>query len=115
MERHGLVLRLKPGARAEYERLHAAVWPGVLATIERCGLRNYSIFVKTLDDGRDWLFAYFEYVGDDFAADLARMAADETTRRWWAVCEPLQEPIAARADGEWWARMQEVFHHDGPR
>jgi L-rhamnose mutarotase len=112
MERHGLVLRLRPGARVEYERLHAAVWPEVLGTISRCGIRNYSIFVKELDDGRDWLFACFEYHGDDFEADARRMAADPATRRWWDVCEPLQEPIAARAPGEWWARMREVFHHD---
>ncbi len=112
VERHGLVLRLKPGARAEYERLHAAVWPAVLATITRAGIRNYSIFVRELDDGHDALFAYFEYHGADFAADMARMAEDPATQRWWSVCEPLQAPIATRAPGEWWARMQEVFHQD---
>ncbi|MBI5361675.1 MAG: L-rhamnose mutarotase [Planctomycetes bacterium] len=112
MERHGLVLRLKPGARAEYERLHAAVWPEVLATITRSGIQNYSIFVKELDDGREHLFAYFEYHGNDFAADMAHMAADPATQRWWSVCAPLQDPIETRASGEWWARMREVFHHD---
>lgn len=112
MSRHGLVLRLRPGARVEYERLHAAVWPGVLAAITAAGIRNYSIFVKELDDGREYLFAYFEHAGDDFAADMTRLAADPTTRRWWDVCEPLQEPIGTRASCEWWARMREVFHQD---
>lgn len=108
--RYGLVLRLKPDRVDEYVRLHAAVWPGVLGTIASCNLRNYSIFMKQLDDGRHYLFAYFEYTGSDFAADMARMAADPTTQRWWACCEPCQEPLATRAPGEWWASMQEVFH-----
>ena len=112
MKRHGMVLRLAPDKLDEYTRLHAAVWPEVLATIERCHVRNYSIFLRQLDDGRHYLFSYFEYVGDDYAADMARMAADPTTQRWWACCEPCQEPLATRAPGEWWADMQEVFHHD---
>ncbi|MCB0110505.1 MAG: L-rhamnose mutarotase, partial [Caldilineaceae bacterium] len=58
------------------------------------------------------LFAYFEYIGDDFAADMAKMAADPTTQEWWQVCTPLQDPLPTRAEGEWWATMDEVFHTD---
>ena len=63
-----------------------------------------------MDDGRHYLFSYFEYVGQDFAADMARMAADATTQKWWAHCKRCQEPLATRADGQWWAYMEEVFH-----
>jgi L-rhamnose mutarotase len=107
--RHGFVIRLRPGMRAEYERLHAAVWPEVLATITACGIRNYSIFARRLDDGRDYLFATYEYHGEDFAADQRRMAADPATQRWWRMTEPLQESVGS--EGEWWAPMEEVFHH----
>ncbi|HCW65854.1 MAG TPA: L-rhamnose mutarotase, partial [Thalassospira lucentensis] len=58
------------------------------------------------------LFAYFEYVGTDFDADMAKMAADPETQRWWSFCEPLQRPLESRNEGEWWAEMEEVFHHD---
>jgi L-rhamnose mutarotase len=58
------------------------------------------------------LFAYFEYHGDDFDADMAKMAADPTTQKWWDVMKPMQQPVAARAEGEWWANMEEVFHTD---
>jgi L-rhamnose mutarotase len=109
MERRGLVIRLREGKREEYERIHEAVWPEVLATIEACGIRNYSIFLKRLDDGRDYLFATYEYVGTDFAADQEKMAADPATQRWWKLTDPMQEPIAAREKGEWWAAMREVF------
>ncbi len=105
--RFGLVLRVKPGCLEEYRRHHAAVWPGVLERITRCRIANYSIFHR---DG--WLFSYFEYGGDDFEADMRLMAADPETRRWWAIMEPLQDPLPDRAPGEWWARMEEVFHHD---
>jgi len=108
MKRYGQVLRLKPGALEEYSRLHSDVWPEVLAKIADCNIRNYSIYHK---DG--YLFAYFEYHGTDFAADMARMAADPSTRRWWSVCEPLQDPLPTRSEGEWWANMEELFHFDG--
>jgi L-rhamnose mutarotase len=111
VDRRGFVVRLREGARDEYVRLHEAVWPEVLATIEACGIRNYSIFLKQLDDGRDYLFATYEYVGKDFAADQRKMAADPATQRWWKLTDPLQEPIEAREKGEWWASMREVFHH----
>jgi L-rhamnose mutarotase len=25
---------------------------------------------------------------------------------------PCQQPLATRKEGEWWAMMDEVFHHD---
>ena len=75
-----MVTGLKPESVEEYKRLHAAVWPEVLATITACNIRNYSIFVRTLDDGRPYLFGYFEYHGADYAADMAKMAADPATQ-----------------------------------
>jgi L-rhamnose mutarotase len=107
-----MVLRLRHDKVDEYVRLHAAVWPDVLATISACHIRNYTIFLELLDDGRHYLFSYFEYHGSDFAADMRKMGADAATRKWWSVCEPCQDPIETRAAGEWWAQMTEVFHHE---
>lgn len=107
MKRYGSVIRVRPEKLEEYKKLHAEVWPGVRRMIAECGLRNYSIYSK---DG--FLFSYYEYVGDDYAADMAKMAADPETQRWWAVCEPCQQPLDTRAEGEWWASMEEVFHQD---
>lgn len=109
MIRHGQLIGIGPEAIAEYKRLHAEAWPGVLAKITECNIRNYSIFLK---EPENLLFAYFEYVGEDFAADMARMAADPETQRWWELCKPLQRPLDTRAEGEWWAELEEVFHHD---
>ena len=107
MKRHGSVLRIKPDNLEEYKAYHADVWPEVLKTIRECNIRNYSIYHK-----EGYLFSYFEYVGDDFEADMAKMAADPKTQEWWAIMEPMQEPLETRAEGEWWAEMEEVFHTD---
>ena len=108
MKRYGQVIGVKPERLAEYVEVHANVWPEVLAMIEACNMRNYSIFL--LRDNT--LFAYFEYVGDDFEGDMAKMAADPKTQEWWGVCMPMQEPLEDRAEGEWWHTLKEVFHTD---
>ena len=112
MQRHGMVVGIREEKIAEYKALHAAVWPEVLQMISACGLRNYSIFLRRMPDGKHYLFSYFEYAGGDFAGDMAKMAADPTTQRWWAVCMPCQEPLPDREAGAWWADMAEVFHWD---
>ncbi len=107
MKRFGQTILLKPEGADEYVRLHAATWPGVLAKIKDCNISNYSIFRKDYT-----LFAYFEYTGSNFDADMARMAEDPETQRWWDTVKPLMQPIETRSAGEFWADMTEIFHLD---
>lgn len=107
MKRYGMVIRLRPEHEDAYRLAHSAVPSDVLQTIRECNIENYSIFLH-----HSVLFGYFEYVGSDFSADMARMAADPATQRWWEVMEPMQEPFPDRAPGEWWSPMDEVFHAD---
>lgn len=107
MKRYGSLIRVRPESIDSYKKYHAAVWPEVLDRIRRSNIRNYSIFLK--DDN---LFGYFEYHGTDYAADMAKMAADPKTQAWWAIMMPMQKPLETRAQGEWWANMEEVFHCD---
>jgi L-rhamnose mutarotase len=108
MKRFGSVLKLPAENYAEYKALHAAVWPSVLEQIKKSNIQNYSIFHK---DG--FLFSYFEYVGTDYEADMAKMGEDPNTQAWWKICGPLQQPLETRKPGEWWAEMEELFHFDG--
>ncbi len=108
MQRIGMVIGVRPEKLEEYKRLHAAVWPEVLAMISACNIKNYSIFLK---EPEKLLFSFFEYHGTDYQADMAKMAADPKTQEWWAVCMPCQQPLDSRKDGEWWASMEEVFFH----
>ena len=105
--RHASVIRLRPEHAEEYLRLHREVWPEVLAMITACNIRNYSIYRHG-----DLLFSYYEYVGEDHAADMARMAADPATQRWWQLTDPCQEPVPEAKPGEWWSAIPEAFHHD---
>ncbi len=107
MKRHGSWIGVKMDKLEEYKKYHAAVWPEILEMIGQCNIQNYSIYFK---DGQ--LFSYFEYTGPDFAADMAKMAADPKTQEWWAIMMPMQIPLETRAEGEWWAEMEEVFHMD---
>jgi L-rhamnose mutarotase len=104
----GLCNRLRPERADEYKALHAAAWPGVLATLEACNIRNFSIFLR---EPENLLFAYWEYHGSDFDADAQKMARDPTTRDWWTLTDPCQEPYETREPGAWWASMREIFHH----
>ena len=109
MKRMGMMIGLDPAQAAEYRRLHADVWPDVLAQLSRSNVRNYTIF---WNEAEATLFGYWEYHGDDFEADAAKMAADPETQRWWDVCMPCQAPLETRKEGEWWAMMEDVFHLD---
>lgn len=107
MKRIGSVIELRDGAHEEYERLHKTVWPGVLDMIRECGIRNYTIF--------RWgnkLFSYFEYIGDNFEADMRKMADDPKTQEWWGLTEPLQKRVPEARVGEQWHEIPEVFHTD---
>jgi L-rhamnose mutarotase len=112
VERYGMVIGIKPEKIEDYKRLHAAAWPGVLAKIKECHIRNYSIYLREVEKGQYLLFSYFEYTGNDFAADMARMAADPETQRWWKETDPCQSAVPTRLEGEFWSRMDEVFHTD---
>lgn len=107
MKRFGQIIGVDPENFEKYKAYHASVWPEILEMISACNISNYSIFHKNSQ-----LFAYFEYVGNDFVADMAKMAADPKTQEWWNIMMPMQRPVENRAEGEWWANMDEVFHLD---
>ncbi len=109
MQRMAMVIGIKPERIDDYKRLHADAWPDILAMISACNITNYSIYLR---EPENLLFGYWEYTGDDFDADAAKMAADPRTQEWWDICMPCQEPLETRKEGEWWAMMEEVFHHD---
>jgi len=107
MKRYASVIGLRPEKVKEYKKLHSAVWPDVLKMIKECNIKNYSIYYR---DGL--LFSYFEYSGSNYDADMAKMAADPTTQKWWDVCKPCQKPLENRREDEWWSDAEEVFHCD---
>jgi len=102
-----MAARLRPELREEYLGLHRAVWPQVEATITDCGIRNFTIFVTG-----EVIFGYFEYVGDDYDADQARMALDPVTQEWWSRTGPCQLPFHPDSDAPNWEPLDEAWHLD---
>jgi L-rhamnose mutarotase len=106
MERYALIVGVVPERREEYLALHRAVWPQVEQTLRDCNVTNYSIFMTG-----NTLFAYYEYVGDDHAADMARIGLDPVTRDWWTHTDPCQVRIAPeRVEGALWQPLEEIWH-----
>jgi L-rhamnose mutarotase len=110
MKRYGMVIGVRAEKLKEYKKLHSAVWPTVLRMIKKCNIRNYSIYLHKFKKDEYYLFSYFEYIGRNFKADMASMAVDPETQRWWSFCIPCQKPLKNRKKDEWWANMEEVFH-----
>ena len=103
--RFGQIIYVKPEKLGYYKKLHANPWPCVLEKIKECNIRNYSIFLHN----KDTLFAYFEYIGLDFEADMRQMADDPCIQKWWRETDSCQESISQ--DGsEWWHTLPEIFH-----
>lgn len=80
----------------DYERVHAAVWPEVLACLKRANIQNYSIYRYN-----NLLVSYMEYIGKDLEADMASIAADPKTQEWWKITDPMQKGLQDRKTGEW--------------
>jgi L-rhamnose mutarotase len=105
--RYGFVVNVRPEKREEYLELHRSVWPRVEEAMTENGIRNYSIFV--IDNT---LFGYFEYVGDDYEADMARIKEDETSQEWWRHTDPCQIAFGDSAPGGLWREMDLAWHMD---
>jgi L-rhamnose mutarotase len=109
-QRFAWITGLKPEKAEHYRQLHANPWPSVSKTIKDCHIRNFSIYEREVE-GRLYLFAYLEYTGTNFDADMKRMAADPETQRWWKETDPCQSPLPdAAARSKIWADMKEVYH-----
>lgn len=110
VERHAWITGLKPEKAAYYRELHAHPWPSVNRMLKACHIRNFSIHEREID-GRLYLFAYLEYTGKDFEADMKRMAADPETQRWWKETDPCQSPLPdAAARGKIWSDLEELYY-----
>lgn len=108
-KRYAWITGLRPERAAQYESLHAHVWPSVTKMNKACHIQNFSINEIKID-GKLYLFAHLEYTGDNFDADMKKMAADPEIKRWWKETDPCQLPLpAAAAKGKIWTDMKEVY------
>lgn len=108
----GSVIELRGDKEQYYRELHGNVWPEVRAAINKANIRNYNIYVATID-GKRYLFSSFDYIGTDSKQDFADIAKDPTTKnRWWPETDPCQKRLPGTPEGEQWLPMEMVMHID---
>ena len=97
----GLHTRLKPGEEDRYERYHRAVWPEVVAAIEKAGITRYFIFRDGLD-----LFHFIEC--EDYERAIAEIAKDPTSMKWEAEIAQMMA-VTHDFSGESTDRMRKIW------
>jgi L-rhamnose mutarotase len=105
----GMVIGLKPDRVADYKSLHAAPWPDMDAALKDANILDYSIFLK---EPENLLFGVWDYRGTDYEGDMKRLGEKAVTKRWLALTDPCQSPLASAKEGEWWSFMDCVYHLD---
>jgi L-rhamnose mutarotase len=104
VQRFGMVIGLKEDCEREYRDLHAG--PGVRDLLTGANIRNFNIFLTEMPDGQIYEFVYYEYVGDDYVADMAKLADHPRNQAWLEQCDPMQIPLPGHNS---WKMMESVF------
>lgn len=108
VRRVGMVIGIKPDQISAYKALHAASNPGVRDLLTKYHMHNFSIYIHKLDDGKYYLFGYYEYTGTDYARDMDQLAAEPRNQQWLAVTGSMQVPLPGEKS---WAMMDEAYHN----
>ena len=107
-KRFGQVIEIKPERIAEYKALHSDSNSGVRDLLTAAHMENFSIFIKQFDNGKWYLFGYYEYTGDNFEADMAKLSKEQRNIDWLKVCDPIQTPFKGEKS---WSIMDQVYYN----
>ena len=106
--RVGMVIKIKPEYIEEYRALHSDMNSGVRDLLTEANMHNFSIFLHQMDDGNWYEFGYYEYTGDDFEFDMAKLNKHPRNVEWLKLCDPMQLPL----DGyQGWAEMEQIYYN----
>ena len=108
VKRVGMVIGIRPDKIEQYKALHADSNPGVRDLLNKYHMHNFSIYLHEID-GKFYEFGYYEYTGDDFEGDMAKLDAEPRNKEWLKICDPMQIPLKGYNS---WAQMEEVYHND---
>jgi len=99
------IIQVKAEVLEEYKKIHAEVWPSVLTALRSAHIFDYSIHLVKLPLIRPTsasastptptetllLIAHMRYLGgtsEDLKRDMARIAMDPETQKWWKLTIP---------------------------
>ncbi len=103
----GMVVGIKPEKIEEYKRLHSGDNCRVRDLLAKYHIHNFSIFLHEIE-GKWYEFGYYEYTGDDYDGDMAKLGAEPRNQDWLRDCDPLQIPLPGEKS---WAMMERVFYN----
>jgi L-rhamnose mutarotase len=106
--RVGMVIKMKPDRIKDYLAVHADSNPSVRDLLLKYNMRNFSIFMTQMDDGNYYEFGYYEYVGNNYEADMAALAAEPRNIEWLKETDQMQIPLNGETS---WKKMQQVFYN----
>lgn len=109
IKRVGMVVGIDPEKIPEYKRLHANDYAGVRDLLSKYHMKNFNIFLQKMPDGKWYEFGYYEYHGEDFEADMAKLDKEPRNIEWLKVCDPMQIPLPG-ASG--WTEMEQVYFNE---
>jgi len=108
IKRFGMVVGIDPAMIEKYKELHADTNPGVRNLLSKYHMQNFSIFLQEID-GKWYEFGYYEYTGDDYEGDMAKLDQEPRNIEWLKVCDPMQIPLPG-AKG--WTVMEQVYFNE---
>jgi L-rhamnose mutarotase len=108
VKRVGMVTGIRPEKIDEYKALHADTNAGVRDLLTKYHMQNFSIFLHEIN-GKYYEFGYYEYTGDDFEGDMAKLDAEPRNKEWLAICDPMQTPLKGYDS---WAVMERVYYNE---
>lgn len=85
MERVAFRLKLKPGKRAEYRKMHDEIWPEMLEVLVEARISNYTIWCSGDD-----LFGYYEV--SDRAHSNKVLASSPVVAKWNEIMTNIYYP-----------------------
>ena len=89
-----------------YKAHHRRVWPEVLASLRRAGIREW---ISSSSDRR--LVMILETQDSDFRRCFAaHVASSPRVAEWEALMRSIQTPPPGAPPGDWWAQMEPVFN-----
>ncbi len=103
MRRFASITKLKPGMLEEYKKLHDGIWDEVVSAAHEANQRNFTMFIH-----EDYIFSYFEYIGNDFEADMEKKKKLAISSEWQKLCGSYKKLI----DGQPAIQLTEFWHHD---
>ena len=107
IKRVGMVIGIRSDQIEAYKELHSG--PGVRDLLRKANIHDFSIFLQRFDDGRYYEFAYYEYSGADYEADMAWLSAQPENKRWLALCDPMQLPLSGEPG---WTTMPSIYFNE---